>query len=153
MTGGIAQKQEKPPSVLIDAALVNSTSSNYKSLDISVISVSQAIPTRDLKFITEWRNSNGQLRRKVIDSQTEIVDNLNYRYPVGFINATSKTIGNFSEYSLSPGLRIFANTTSSLQTLFENNVIPPEGNIVKIQFVHIPSGAIIAEKELTVEGS
>ena len=151
MTGGIAQSQKKPPSLLIDASLINGT---HDSLDIGIISVSEAIPTRDVKLITEWRN-NGVLERKIIDTGSNKIKDANnneWRYPVGITtNTTSTILSNFSEYSLIPGTRMFANTSDSIKEMFSS--IPPSGSVVKIQFVHIPSGAIIAQKELTVQES
>lgn len=153
MTGGIAQTQKKPPGLLMDASLVISPS--YNSLDISIVSVSEAIPTRDLKFITEWRNGTSIMRNTVTYGSGKVMDNSGkeWRYPIGLIvNTTSVTMSDFGDYSLLPGTRIFANTTNSpnsLKALF--TTIPPAGSNVKIQFVHVPSGAIIAEKELTVE--
>lgn len=151
-TGGIAQKQDKPPSLLMDISLINS--SKYNSLDIAIISVSEAIPSRDLKFITEWRSNDGVLTRKTIDKGSQKVkdeSDKEWRYPIGLtVNTTAVNMSNFGEFSLLPGTRIIANTTVSLEALF--NKIPSEGDNVKILFVHVPSGAIIAEKELTVEG-
>lgn len=147
MTGGIAQTQKKPPSILIEASIINSTS--YNSLDISIISVSEAIPTRDIKFVTEWRNDTS-LQRNMVTSISEKVDG--FRYPRGLsLNVGFLNISDFGEYSLLSGTKLFANTTDSLQALF--TTIPPAGTTVKIQFVHVPSGAVIAEKELTVEGT
>jgi archaeal type IV pilus assembly protein PilA len=144
MTGGIAKTQQKPPSLLMDVSLVNT--SHYNSLDIAIVSISEAIPTRDLKFITEWRKEN-QLIRKSTDAGSPNITG--WRYPVGIsTNTTAVTMNSFGDYSLLPGTRMFANTTESLNALF--STIPPAGSNIKIQIVHIPSGSVIAEKELTV---
>jgi archaeal type IV pilus assembly protein PilA len=145
MTGGIAKTQQKPPSLLMDVSLVNN--SDYNSLDIAIVSISEAIPTRDLKFITEWRNGN-ELIRETIDARSPKITG--WRYPVGIsANTTDVVMSSFGDYSLLPGTRMFANTTESLNALFAS--IPPAGSNVKIQIIHIPSGAVIAEKKLTVE--
>ena len=144
-TGGIAQKQEKPPSLLLDATIVN-----HSSLNIAILSVSEGIPTRDLKFITEWRAKNGTLIRNVIETGSDKKGH-EWRYPIGITaNSTAIYVSDFGNYSLLAGSRMTANTSEALNTLFSPDIF--EGDNVKIEFVHIPSGAIIAEKELTVEG-
>jgi FlaG/FlaF family flagellin (archaellin) len=145
MTGGIAQTQKKPPSLLMDVSMVNS--SGYNSMDLAIVSVNEAIPTRDLKFITEWRNSSTLIRNTITMSSPLTGTR---RYPVGLsTNSSGLRMDDFGNFSLMGGTRLFANTSESLTALFTE--IPPAGSNVRIQFVHIPSGAIIADKELTVE--
>jgi archaeal type IV pilus assembly protein PilA len=143
--GGLANTHQKPPSLLIDASLVNSS---HNSLDISIQSVSEGIPTRDIKFITEWRKPDGSLMRNVTDINSQPG---NPKYPLGIIsNSTSNNVSNFGDYSLLAGVRMTVNTTEGLKSIFGE--MPSAGDNVKIQFVHIPSGSIIVNKELTVEG-
>lgn len=146
MTGGIAQSQKKPPQLVFETKLVDEGSESENSfLDINVISVSEGIPSRDLKFQTEWKEKDGTIHRTFLSSGSS-------GYPLGFGPGVS-TSHNFGNYTLLAGTRLHANgTLSGMEALFGPDWKDiSEGTPVRIQFIHIPSGAIIADKEITAE--
>ena len=151
MTGGLTQIQKKPPSIIMEASMMNN-STCYTSLDMTVISVSEGIPTKNLKFITEW--NNGTIVRTVTDSTSKKTENAPIqRYPMGISFNSSKTnVSDFGDYTLMPGTRMFANTTNdALNKLFgSSSGLPKQGDVIRLQIVYIPSGSTIVEKEITV---
>ncbi|ABD40080.1 hypothetical protein Mhun_0310 [Methanospirillum hungatei JF-1] len=150
MTGGIAQKQEKPPQLLFEASVFINSTGKDSFLDIRVVSVSQGIPTRDLKLVTEWRG-DGEPNRTVITPLSKNVDN-EFTYPVGYEpgGLNPKDFGNFT---LLGGTRMSANSTDIkyMDATLKNWKNIRDGTTVRIQFIHVPSGAIIADKEVTAE--
>ena len=153
-TGGIAKSQSKPPQLLFEASMVHDTDTN-SFLDIRIISVSEGIPTKDLKFQTEWRNQSNQINRCTITPNSENVGT--DTYPRGFGPGITDGVAgasNFGNYTLLAGTRLNVNATVSEAM---NDVLTPywdeitEGTPVRIQFVHVPSGSIIADKEITAE--
>ena len=153
MTGGIAQKQEKPPQLLFEASVFINSTGKDSFLDIRVVSVSQGIPTRDLKLVTEWRG-NGKPYRTVITPLSKNVDN-QYTYPVGYDPGKS-TQQDFGNFTLLGGTRLNANSSAeeeekNMDAVLENWKGIGDGTPVRIQFIHVPSGAIIADKEVTAE--
>ncbi|HPY61321.1 MAG TPA: type IV pilin N-terminal domain-containing protein [Methanospirillum sp.] len=153
MTGGITQKQEKPPQLLIEPSVFINSTGSEGFLDIRVVSVSQGIPTRDLKLITEWRG-NGKPYRTVITPLSKNVDN-QYTYPVGYDPGKS-TQQDFGNFTLLGGTRLNANSSAeeeekNMDAVLENWKGIGDGTPVRIQFIHVPSGAIIADKEVTAE--
>jgi len=155
-TGGIAKSQSKPPQLLFEASMVHDPDTPSNSfLDIRIISVSEGIPTKDLKLQTEWRNETGQPNRCIITPNSENLGS--DTYPRGFgpgIKDGTTGASNFGNFTLLAGTRLNTNTTV---TGAMDAVLTPyweeisEGTPVRIQFVHVPSGAIIADKEITVE--
>lgn len=145
-TGGIAKSQQKPPQLVFESKLVNEGSETENSfLDINVISVSEGIPSRDLKFQTEWKGKERTIYRTSLSSGSS-------RYPLGFGSGAS-TSHDFGNYTLLAGTRLHVNGTfSGMETIFGPAWKEmSEGTPVRLQFVHIPSGAIIADKEITAE--
>lgn len=153
MTGGIAQSQDKPPLLLFEAEVVIDLNNEDKSfLDIRVASVNKGIPTRDLKLITEWNSRDGKIHRTVITPLSKNVDP--DTYPVGY-GSWGNSPRNFGDFILMAGIRLNANgtvTKSMDATLSEDwKNIKEDGTPVRIQFIHVPSGAIIADKKVTAE--
>lgn len=146
MAGGIAQCQKKPPQLVFETKLMNEGSESENSfLDVNIISVNEGIPSRDLKFQTEWKEKDGTIHRTSLSSRSS-------EYPLGFGPGVS-TAHDFGNYTLLAGTRLHANgTLSGMEALFgpEWKEIH-EGTLVRIQFIHVPSGAIIADKEITSE--
>jgi len=142
--GGIAKTQPKPPQLVIEASMVNGEPSETSFLDIRVISVSEGIPSKDLKFQTEWKDQNQQAHRTSIIPGTS-------GYPIGY-NPGNLTPYPFGNFTLLAGSHILANNTSSLDTVLTDSwKNMQEGTPVRLQFIHIPSGSIIADKEITAE--
>ncbi|MFH0968576.1 MAG: type IV pilin N-terminal domain-containing protein [Methanobacteriota archaeon] len=160
-TGGIAKNQQKPPQLLFEATLVHDADTHTSSfLDIRIISISEGIPSRDLKLQTEWRNQSSQTYRSVIMPNSAHVGTKTY--PLGYgpgVQPGSKGGSNFGNYTLLAGTRLNVNATENDDAM--NAVLTPywaqvpggitEGTPIRIQFVHVPSGAIIADKEITAE--
>jgi len=146
-TGGIAKSQQKPPQLVFDASFVNSGGGEAGAsfLDIRIISVSEGISSKDLKFQTEWKDAS--VHRTSLAPGSSLC-------PYGFDpgNRTAKSFGN---YTLLAGTRMQVNNSvdnSAMNAvLTEDWMKITEGAPIRIQFVHIPSGAIIADKEITAE--
>ncbi|WP_319578784.1 type IV pilin N-terminal domain-containing protein [uncultured Methanospirillum sp.] len=155
-TGGIAKSQSKPPQLLFEASMVHDVIIKSNSfLDIWIISVSEGIPTKDLKLQTEWRNQSNQVNRCTITPNSGNVGS--DTYPRGFgSGVTDKATGssNFGNFTLLAGTRLNVNATVSGAM---NAVLSPyweeitDGTPIRIQLVHVPSGSIIADKEITAE--
>lgn len=149
-SGGIAKVQTKPPTLVFDARLVNNVTETEESfLDITIISISDGIPTRDLKFQTEWMNESQKIQRNSLSFGTGI-------YPLGF-KAGSSISQHFGDFTLLAGTHLYANGTEYEHKVGMKEVLGSdwknmeEGTPVRLQFIHVPSGAIIADKEITSE--
>lgn len=151
MTGGIAQSQKKPPQLLFEAEMVNSGITDKTSFfDIRVLSVSEGIPTKDLKLITEWRDD--EIHRNVtIPFIKNDLDKEN-TYPLGYTPGNDPS--DFGNYILLAGTRLNVNGSEkeAMNAVLDDWDKISDGIPIKIQFVHVPSGAIVAEKEITAEG-
>jgi len=145
MTGGIAQKQEKPPQLLFEGSVFIDPDSEPDSFfDIRIVSVSQGIPTRDLKLITEWSGTGLPNRSVITPADT---------YPLGY-NPGGLGGFSFGNFTLMAGTRLNANESvreSMNATLTDNWTQIEDGTPIRIQFIHVPSGAIIADKEISAE--
>ncbi|MDD1728303.1 MAG: type IV pilin N-terminal domain-containing protein [Methanospirillum sp.] len=158
-TGGIAKSQSKPPQLLFEASMVHDTSTEANSfLDIRVISVSEGIQTRDLKLQTEWRNQSTQPNRRVIMPNSVNADGKTY--PLGYGPGVQSGDGgsDFGNYTLLAGTRMNVNNSvpASMDAVLSDGWDDKSGGItdgtpIRIQLVHVPSGAIIADKEITAE--
>lgn len=159
-SGGIAGSGSKPPQLLFEASMVHDTQNEADSfLDIRIISVSKGIPTKDLKLQTEWKNETGMPNRCIITPNS---DNLGSNtYPLGYGPGVTDGISgasNFGNFKLMAGTHLNANASV---TEAMDAVLSPywnqgaggivEGTPIRIQFIHVPSGAIIADKEITAE--
>lgn len=151
-TGGIAKSQQKPPQLVFEGSVVHDTDNSF--LDIRIISVSEGIPTKDLKLQTEWRNQSNQINRCTLTPNSQNVGTNTYPLGYGPGVGNYKGSSNFGNFTLLAGTRLNANATvsraiSAVLTPYWNEI--SEGTPIRIQFVHVPSGAIIADKEITVE--
>lgn len=153
MTGNMAQTQKKPPQLVIEAIMVNNGTLDENSfLDISVISVSEGIATRDLKIQTEWTSGSGASNRTMI---TGGIPNAGGRtYPRGYgPGVVNSTLSDFGEYTLVAGTRMHADASDDgLDAVLGSNWDTLQaGDTLRIQVIHIPGGAIIVDNEITVE--
>jgi archaeal type IV pilus assembly protein PilA len=160
MTGGIAQSQHKPPQLLFEATMVNDRSDPANSfLDVRIISISEGVPTKDLKFQTEWQNQNGQIHHSTV---TPLSKNVNDQtYPLGYGPGVQTGMyggSNFGNYTILAGSRLNVNESveNSMNAVLTDSWNDEadgitEGTPIRIQFVHVPSGAIIADKTITAE--
>lgn len=150
MTGGIAQSQDKPPQLLFEASVFINPEGKDSSFDIRIVSVNKGIPTRDLKLITEWKGDGAPNRTVITPSMKNVDENT---YPVGY-NPGSSVPLDFGNFTLLGGTRLNANGTDKKYMdaiLSEYWEEIQDGTPVRIQFIHVPSGAIIADKEITAE--
>ena len=156
MTGGISKTQQKPPQLVFEASVVNNGPETEESfLDIRVISVSEGIPSRDLKFQTEWKDKDKKTHRTTVSSGMKNVGT--QTYPLGFGTTISNSY-DFGNFTILAGTRLNANATvegamdAVLTDFWDSDPDGiTDGTPVRIQFIHVPSGAIIADKEITAE--
>ena len=152
MTGGIAHSQKKPPQLIFEAEMVNSGISDDTSFfDIRVLSVSEGIPTKDLKLITEWRDD--EIHRNITTPFAKNALNKENTYPLGYKPGENNP-SDFGNYILLAGTRLNVNGSEkeAMNAVLDDWDKISDGMPIKIQFVHVPSGAIVAEKEITAEG-
>jgi hypothetical protein len=153
MTGGIAQTQSKPPQMVFEASLVNNgTVSAGSFFDLQVISVSESIPTRELRIQTDWEDTGRSHHITIITPGSASPG-----VPLGFGPGISGS-RDFGNYTLMAGTRLHANAShyaegcKGMNATFSDAWINiTEGTPVRIQFIHIPSGSVIADKEITAE--
>nr|WP_319539853.1 type IV pilin N-terminal domain-containing protein [uncultured Methanospirillum sp.] len=160
-SGGIANTQSKPPQLLFETSMVNDTTDNSLSFfDIRIISVSEGIPTKDIKLVTEWQSHGSKINRCIILPNSGNVGS--DTYPRGFGPGVSDDVAgssNFGNFTLLAGTRLNANATNGNdpmdavlnKTWNQGSEGITEGTPIRIQFIHVPSGAIIADKEITTE--
>ena len=147
--GGVAKTQSKPPQLVFEASMVNdSTTPTDSFLDVRIISVSEGIPSKDLKFQTEWRGKDSA-------PYLTVSTPLGSGYPLGY-DPSDQTVKSFGNFTLLAGTHLIVNNTTGLNAVLSNTWSDPnsgmsEGTPVRIQFIHVPSGAIIADKEITSE--
>ena len=152
MTGGIAHTQQKPPQLVFEASMVHDTPTT-SFLDIRVISVSEGIPTKDLKLQTEWKYQTTTHVTTVTPNQHNVGTRT---YPLGY-GVISGESNDFGNYTLLAGTRLNVNTTDdAMDAVLSDDWDRTPGGIddgtpIRIQFIHVPSGAIIADKEITAE--
>jgi archaeal type IV pilus assembly protein PilA len=158
--GGIAKTQPKPPQLLFEASMINDAVTPSNSFfDIRVISVSEGIQTRDLKLITEWRNQSNQVNRCAITPNSNNVGSNTYPkgYGTGILEGVEHS-SDFGNYTLLAGTRMNVNgsVSGAMDAVLTSNWDLSTGGIkegtpIRVQFVHVPSGAIIADKEISAE--
>jgi len=149
-TSGIAKSQSKAPQMLIEASLINTSQGSIydnESLEIRVITIDGSVNTKDLMIRTEWENSTG-IHTKLVKPYENI-------YPIGFAPG-SQTGSNFGNYSLVAGTRMNVSSKkednpNALKTVIDNWTSISDNTPVRIQFIHIPSGAIIVDNEIIAE--
>ena len=152
MTGGIAQSQDKPPQLLFEASVFINPEVKDSSFDIRIVSVNKGIPTRDLKLITEWKGDGEPNRTVITPLSRNVGENT---YPVGYDPGSSVPL-DFGNFTLLGGTRLNANSSAEekyMDAVLKNWKDIGDGTPVRIQFIHVPSGAIIADKEVTAEVS
>lgn len=146
VTSGIAGTPKHPPQIVFDANLnLDENNPIQAFLDITIISVSEGIPSRDVKIQTEWRDDDNTLHQTGITPH-----NLPHGYPLGFGPGIT-TSPHFGNYTIIAGTRMHANATQQgLQTLLGSEwETIREGTPVTIRVIHDASRAIIAQKQIT----
>jgi flagellin-like protein len=149
-TGGLATIQSKAPRIIIEASLANVTDdySNYnESLDFVVTSIDGSVCSKDLKITTEWKDCCGRTYSKIVKPGEN-------KYPKGYDPGSAVPL-DFGNYTLVAGSRMNVNSSLSspdiLKSVINNWTSITDGTPVRIQFVHIPSGAVIVDDEIIAE--
>ncbi|MDI3539645.1 MAG: archaeal type pilus assembly protein PilA [Methanolobus sp.] len=120
--GGMGGNMQKAPQLTMDVSIQNTGDWKGSQITFNVMSVSEPIPTKDLKIITSWTNSTGVLKGATMTAWDGTSYNTNYTYsttnylyqsPIGYgrgVNSASmNTSGGypqaqfFGEYTLIPG--------------------------------------------------
>jgi flagellin-like protein len=116
--GGLAGSQEKAPAASFECRISNSGAWGTSTFDLLCKSTDVAIPTKDLKLVTEWTKADGTIIQNVITGPST-VPNTNsgssgYHSPLGFgpgVDETSFSGGYkygqwFGNYTLMAGTRM-----------------------------------------------
>jgi len=94
--GGLAGTQQKAPAASFECRIANSGAWGTSTFDLLCRSTDVAIPTKDLKLVTQWTMKNGTVVRNVITGPST-VPNTNYspsgKYhsPLGFGPGVNRT--------------------------------------------------------------
>jgi len=117
--GGLASTQQKAPTASFECRISNSGSWGTSTFDLLCKSTDVAIPTKDLKLVTEWTMKNGTVVRNVITGpstvpNTDYSSSGRYHSPLGFGPGVNQTVysGNyypdqhFGNYTLMAGTRM-----------------------------------------------
>lgn len=205
--GGMTEGAKKAPTASMNIRISNDGTWGGSNFDVNILAVSEAIPTKDVKIVTEWKNSSGSRGGATITGpdlttggntkySTKIGDSWAYNYtsPLGFGPGVSEWIasGNYKlpqyygNYSLMAGTSMH-NSAAGYTAVYGGYGISPDtrytysagsynlgpgqggvdammailgntwytlrpGDIVNVKFIHIPSGQVIYEANVPVEG-
>ena len=205
--GGMGKTTDKAPSVSIETHIVNDGSWGGSGIDFAVMGSSEAIPTKNIKIITDWKSANGTSGGNTVygpNITANTITNVGtkfYHSPLGFGPGVEKwaTSGTFypeqhyGNYSLMANTHMHSSAFGSMNTgtppsgalakggygvdpstrwtytdgsawssvtdkdgmmaILGNNwhVLRP-GDIVHVKMIHTPSGKVIYDARVTVEG-
>jgi FlaG/FlaF family flagellin (archaellin) len=201
--GGMTKDTEKAPTASMEIRISNDGTWGGSNFHVDVLAVSEAIPTKDIKIVTEWKSSSGARGGATVTGPNMTGANTHYgsetadkKYQslLGFgpgVNQwmasgnyyTDQHFGNYSlmagtrmhnsaagynptygGYGVSPGTRYEYSSGSyhlgpgeggvdaMMAILGPNWYELRPGDIVHVRFIHIPSGKLIYDKDVTVEG-
>lgn len=205
--GGMGGAKEKTPTASFEVRIANDGTWGGSNFHVAVKAVSEAIPTKDLKIVTEWRNATGGRGGATVTGpdltnggNTQYGDSYgssykyNYTSPLGFGPGVDDWVasggykldqhfGNYSlmagtsmhnvaagwdggtgGYGISPDTRYEYSTGSYQLAPGEGGsdamtaILGPmwytlrPGDMVKVKFIHIPTGKTIYEADVPVEG-
>lgn len=204
--GGMAKDTDKAPSGTFKLRISNDGTWGGSNFHVDVLSVSEAIPTKDLKIVTSWRTANGTRGGATLigpnvtpNTNYGVVTagglrDKNYTSPLGFGPGVNQwmasgnyyTDQHFGNYSLMAGTRMHNSaagyststggygvtpSTRYQYTTGTYNLAPGEGGVdammgllgknwyvlragdlVNVRFIHVPTGKVILDTDVTVEG-
>lgn len=120
--GGMGGNMQKAPQMTMDTSIQNTGNWRGSQITFSVMSVSEPIPTNDLKIITSWTNNTGVRKGATMTAWDGTNYNTNYSYsttnylyqsPIGYGRGVSSTAQStsggypeeqfFGKYTLIPG--------------------------------------------------
>lgn len=128
--GGLTGNMKKAPQLTMDVSITNDGYSKGSGVFFDVLSVSEPIPTKDLKIITSWSN-NSSINGATVTAfdgntshyNTYISATSTYHAPLGYgegvDNSTQSYMGKyaveqqFGNYALIPGTTMKASPTQS----------------------------------------
>lgn len=196
--GGMGTTNDKAPTGSFDVRISNDGTWGGSNFHVDVQGLSDAIPTKDLKIVTEWKSANGTRGGATITGPNATPNthfgSYTYQAPLGFGPGVSQWMGSgsyypdqhFGNYSLMAGTRMhnsaagysastggygispdaryqYSSGTYNLgpgqggadammAILGSNWYVLRPGDLVHVKFVHLPSGKVICDKMVTVEG-
>jgi FlaG/FlaF family flagellin (archaellin) len=195
--GGLGKTEQKPPTASIECHITNDGTWGGSGFDLIVLSVSEAISTKDLKLVTSWKASDGTTNGTTITGPNPTAGNthygtVKYHSPLGFgpgMNQSRLTSPYYSDqmygnYSLMAGTRMhngpygwdvnyggygvatptrWQYTGGSGYTVATDAdamqaILGPDwyhlrpGDIVSVKMIHIPTGKLVFDKKVAVEG-
>ncbi len=116
--GGLASTQQKAPAASFECRISNSGSWGTSTFDLLCKSTDVAIPTKDLKLVTQWTMKNGTLVKTIVTGPSITANTAygtySYQSPLGFgpgVNQTSYSGGysvdqQYGNYTLMAGTRM-----------------------------------------------
>ncbi len=202
--GGLGKTEQKPPTASIECHITNDGTWGGSGFQITVLSVSEAINTKDLKLVTSWKASDGTTNSTTITGPNPTAGNTHttgktaYHSPLGFgpgVNASVLTSSSgpnsnfwpdqmYGNYSLMAGTRmsntaygyssttggygissstrwqysdgssyVYATDMDAMQAILGLDWFHLRpGNIVNVKLIHIPTGKLVFDKNVAVEG-
>ena len=201
--GGMAGNQQKAPTGTFDCKIVNDGTWGGSGFTITVLGVSEPIPTKDVKLTTSWKASDGTTNSTVITGPLPGNGNTHYgtyhyhsplgfgphvnwkasgqynpeqdygnysllagtvlhNSPAGWSDGRLDPINNTGGYGVAPDLRweyqyVGKYTTNGYMDGMRailgwdwEHLRP--GDKVNVKLTHIPTGTILFEKDVAVEG-
>ena len=154
--GGLAGGTQKSPQLTMDVTIKNTgiMTSSYILFDVK--GVSEPIPTKDLKISTVW-SANG-----TVGGNTVVAGSY---YPIGFGAGVSDDLAQqltsgsypeeqqFGNYMLIPGTTMKSSGVDGMEALLGNDWSDlSAGDLVDVKITHIPSGKMILDISVGVQG-
>ncbi len=197
--GGMVSNQQKAPTGTFDCKIVNDGTWGGSGFTITVLGVSEPIPTKDVKITTSWKASDGTTNGTTITGPLPGNGNTHYgiyhyHSPLGFgahidgwkasgQYAVTQDYGNYTllagttmhnspcgwgpstgGYGISSDLR-WQYTDNTGGTYESNGYMDAmrailgwdwehlrPGDKVNVKLIHIPTGVVMFEKDVVVEG-
>lgn len=194
--GGMVSNEQKAPTGTFECKIVNDGTWGGSGFTITVLGVSEPIPTKDVKITTSWKASDGTKNSTVITGPPSDKENTHYgvyhyHSPLGYgphINwqtsgnySVTQHYGNYSllagtvihnspcgytkstgGYGVSPDARYEYSATGTYTSNgymdamrvilgWDWNHLRP-GDKVNVKLTHIPTGTVLFEKDVAVEG-
>jgi len=176
--GGIVDTGKKAPTASFECHISNDGTWGGSSFDLTCLGTSEGIPTKDLKLVTSWRTTN-RSTGETISGGAVITgppapgeENTRYKEDNTILPGTTmhnSAYGwdsNTGGYGISPDTRYqYSEGTTTTSPCWHNNetdammaILGREwynlrpGDTVHVSLVHIPSGEMLFDQDVVVEG-
>jgi len=120
--GNMVSGQKSAPSVSMDITIKNTGEWRNSAIQFTVKSISEPIPTKDLKIYTEWTNasgiSGGNITAKGLNDPNTVYSSYSYQSPGGYGPGTK---GDQTSYGGLPAAQHFGNYTLMAGTTMRSN--------------------------------